>query len=89
MARWNILNSSDDTVDSPATRGEQITPSAGTDLTDFTRAIYVGTGGTLVVRLVDDTDDTTFVNIPDGSLIPLRVRAVRNTSTASNLVGLY
>jgi len=75
----------------PANYAFSITPDSDTDLTNSTRAIYVGTAGNLVVSMVSETSNTfvTFSSVPAGSILPIRVRRVSSTSSASNLVGLY
>jgi hypothetical protein len=73
---------------SPASGGFTITPLADTDLETITRALYVGTGGTLAVVL-QWGQTVTLVNVPDGALLPIRVRRVLPASTATDLVGFY
>lgn len=77
-------------LDSPATKAFAITPDDNTDLAQTTRAIYTGTGGTLVCTLADDSGDATFVSLPAGSILPVRVKRVKATGTTSsmNLIGL-
>lgn len=54
------------------------------------RAIYVGTGGDLVVQLDDDSLPVKFFNVADGSFLPLRVnKFVSAGTTAANLLALY
>ncbi len=75
-------------LESPAANGAAITPSDTTDLTQTTRALYVGGAGNLRVTL-SGGDTVTLMNVPEGALLPLRVRRVLATSTtATNLVGL-
>ena len=54
----------------------------------MTRAIYVGTGGD--IALVDAAGNAvTFKAVPQGSVLPVRARAVRVAgTTAADLVGL-
>lgn len=55
-----------------------------------TRALYIGSGGTLVVTMAEDGNDVTFVNLPEGTVFPIQVSKVLSTgSTASNIVALY
>ena len=61
---------------------------AGADLVHVTRAVYVGGGGDLAVRLQDGTE-LTLANVPAGTLIPIRVTRVLAGSTATQIVGLW
>lgn len=66
-----------------------ITPNDGADLATNTRGIYVGGTGNLAVILEDDTSVVTFMAVPVGSLLPIRVKRVNSTgTTATNLIGL-
>lgn len=72
----------------PAIAAEMITPSDSTDLAFATRALYVGTGGTVRAVLVSGSE-ATFENLPSGSFCPLRiVRVLATGTTATGLVGL-
>ena len=53
-----------------------------------TRALYVGTGGDLVVTMRGG-QEITLTNVADGSLLPIQVTQVKTASTASGLVGLW
>jgi hypothetical protein len=53
-----------------------------------TRALYIGTGGTLAVEM-EWGQTVTFRNVPDGALLPVRVRRVLPETTATSIVGLY
>jgi hypothetical protein len=80
------------TVDSPMTPAGTcfaITPHDTVEFERATKAIYVGTGGDLVLRPVNGTADVTFRNLPAGFILDVRVRAIRVTgTTAADLVGL-
>lgn len=87
MAATDTYPRYDAKVEFPAVDGFAVTPHASNELSFVTRAVYVGTGGSLVVLMSGGTE-LTFANVPDGSLLPLRVKAVRATSTATNIIGL-
>lgn len=53
------------------------------------QALYIGTGGTLVVTTADGTD-ITFTNLPNGSWLPIVAYKVKSTgTTASSILGFY
>lgn len=73
----------------PASGVEAVTPHDTNELTVVSRALWVGSAGDLAVLMVDGTT-ATFVGIPAGTLMPLRVRRVNSTdTTASSIVSLY
>ena len=76
-------------IDSPAAYAVAVTPDDDTDLTTYARSLYVGTGGN--VRVITSGGNTvTFTSVPNGSVLPVRVKRVLSTSTtASNIVALY
>ena len=78
-----------DSVMSSARDAFAITPHDTTELTLTPKAVYVGGAGNLVVRLVDDTVDVTFSNVPAGTLLPIRPKLVKTTSTCTSILGLY
>ena len=66
-----------------------ITPSDSASLATLPKAIYVGTGGTLVLRGVDAGGDVTLRNVGSGQVVDIRASHVRATgTTAADLVGL-
>lgn len=74
--------------DGPASAGFAVVPDDGADLEAVTRALYVGTGGTIAVQLVQ-SGTVSFHNVPDGALLPVRAVRVLESTTASAIVGLY
>lgn len=77
----------------PAAHAVEITP-ANVDLTltegfSFTRAIYVGVTGDLEVKMAGG-EIVTFVAVPAGQILPLRVSQIRTGgTTALSIVALY
>ena len=82
------MSNSKETLSSPKGGAFAITPSDDTDLTIGATAIYVGTGGNLVV-ITSFGQTVTFTNLADGQVLPVRVKRVLEASTATELVGLY
>lgn len=84
------FSNSADQVSAPATRAVAIVPHGANALGDIPKAIYVGTGGTIVMRGVGGTADATWKGVPGGSILPFRAHYVRATgTTAADLLALY
>lgn len=72
----------------PATIAFAIQPDDVAPVPVTPRGIYVGKGGTVIVRPADAQVDVAYRNLPDASYIALRVSHVRATgTTAGDLVG--
>jgi hypothetical protein len=77
-----------DSAIAPARAPFAITPSDTERLPAPTKAIYVGTGGAVVVRGVDAAADVTYRNVPGGSYLIICASHVRASgTTAADLVG--
>lgn len=73
----------------PASRAEQVKTHNSNPLPDVPRALFVGKGGTLKMRGVDDTEDRTW-KVPAGAVIPFRAQFIRTTgTTADDILALY
>lgn len=73
-------------LESPADEHFAITPNDSTDLAITPRVIYIGTGGTLVLR--DKNDIDIEYNPGDNSYIIFRaVRVLSTGTTATGIVG--
>ncbi len=76
-------------LSSPASAGFTVTPSDATPLPSTSRALYVGSGGTLAVRMLSG-DDLSFAGLAAGTFLPIRVNQVLATgTTAGSIVALY
>jgi hypothetical protein len=74
---------------SPPEEAASLVPDDAVPLGHVTRAVYVGTGGDLRVRMLKG-GVVTLAAVPGGALIPLRVAQIYATgTTASDLVGLW
>lgn len=66
-----------------------VTPSDSTNLTSPSRALYVGTGGSMNVLCYESPTNVIFQNLPSGFMLPVSVIRVNSTNTtASNIVSL-
>ena len=76
-------------LSSPASSGTAIQPSDETPLPETSRALYIGAGGSLRVRMLSG-ESLDFEGVPAGALLPVRVTHVFATgTTARNLVALF
>ncbi len=76
----------------PAGAALAVTPSDSTDLAFTANALYVGSTGTVRVRLRDDAAgaSVTFTAVPAGAILPIHAERVFATGTsASNIVALF
>ena len=74
---------------SPASRCFTIAPDDAQELLEAPKAIYIGTGGDIVLRPLDNEQDIVLRNAISGSILDIRVRAIRSTgTTAQDIVGL-
>ena len=80
-------------LDHPFMEGVAITVSDSTVLDQTTRALWVGTTGNVHVKMAGydgSNNEITLVNVPNGTLLNLRVDKVFATDTdAADIVGLY
>ena len=87
-----MLDSFQHSIDSPIAPAQlcfTISPSDIVELPRVTKAIYVGDGGAITLLSVAGDTDVTFHNVVAGSILDVRVRAIRATgTTATNLIGL-
>ena len=75
---------------SPACNSVSVTPNDSTELGFLTRALYVGVGGNVSVKLRDDSSAVVFVGVAEGTILPLQVKQVMATNTtATNIIALW
>lgn len=73
----------------PSGRFRAITPSDTTVYDPEIYAVYVGGAGNVAVVAADTGTSVTFVAVPVGTILPIRVTKVLSTgTTATNLVGM-
>ncbi len=76
-------------LDSPAAGAAAVTPHDANELATISRALYIGGTGDLVVTMQDGVD-ATFIGVPAGFILPVRVSKVKVTGTsATNIVAMY
>ncbi|MGN6277217.1 MAG: spike base protein, RCAP_Rcc01079 family [Sphingomonas sp.] len=79
-----------DAVSAPARRAAAVTPSDNEAIAETPKALYVGTGGAIVMQGVDGGGDQTWSGVPSGAVLPFRARYIRATgTTAADILALY
>lgn len=77
-------------LDSPFTKAVAVTPHDTNELTNVTRAIYIGGAGNVNCQFADDSSTVTLTGLLVGVKYDFRLRLIRSTSTtATNIVALY
>lgn len=85
----DAFSTSSDSLISPARLAFPITPNDSAELPLATKALYIGSGGDVVLRAVGSDQDVTLRNVVAGTIIAIRVKTLRQSgTTAANLVGL-
>jgi hypothetical protein len=72
----------------PLTKGVAVTPS-DTEMTIACRAIFVGGAGNLSLLLMDGTTTLVLTGVVAGTLLPIRARAIKAATTATNICALW
>jgi len=62
--------------------------AAGEACPTYTRALWIGTGGTLVL-VTDGGETLTFQNVSDGVLLPIHASSVDALTTCTDMLALY
>lgn len=79
-----------DSVSAPARDAVAVVPHDADALAEVPKALFVGTGGDIVMRGVSGSGDQLWKNVPDGTVLPFRALYVRATgTTASDILALY
>lgn len=72
----------------PAAHAFAVTPNDSSDLSETTRALYVGNSGSIAAVMASGTT-VTFASVSAGTTLPVRVSRVLATgTTASAILGL-
>ena len=69
----------------PITGAVAVTPADGSDLTNVTRALWVGGAGNLAV-VMQNGDAVTITGVQAGTLLPFRVSRVKSTGTTATSI---
>lgn len=86
----DVFSGHADSVAGPATRAAAVVPDDEAALAQVPKALFVGTGGALVLRGAGGGGDVLFANVADGTVLPFRAQYVRATgTTAADIVALY
>lgn len=89
MSTADRFDTMQDSLSSPSRAPFDVVPSDTVDLQPIPKALYVGTGGTVVIRGVGATADVTFKNVASGQVLDVRARLVKATgTTATDIVAL-
>ena len=78
-----------DSAEAPSGRPFTVIPSNTVPLATIPKALYVGTGGTVILRTPSGMADVTFSNVANGQILPVRAQFIRATgTTAADIVAL-
>lgn len=72
-------------MDEPSSHVVAVTPNDSTNLSQFTRGLYVGGAGDVAV-ITGAGDTVTFSGVLAGAILPVRVYRVLFTGTTASLI---
>ena len=72
-------------LEQPATKAFDVT--VGVALNPTPRALFVGTGGSVTVELMNG-GTVEFKNLPDATILPVRAAKVTAVTDAADIIGL-
>lgn len=77
-------------LDGPASNAAAVTPSDGADLSNTTRALYIGGAGDVSVNMAGTGAAVVFAGVAAGATLPIRVDRVLSTgTTATSIVAIW
>jgi hypothetical protein len=82
-------------IRTPGGRVVNFIPERATALTDATAAsfepgvLYIGVGGDVTATPAGQTGAVVFKNVPDGSFLPMYVKAIAAATTATDVLICY
>lgn len=78
-----------DSPEAPSSHPLAVVPSDSLPLVATPKALFVGTGGTIVLRTASGAADVIFKNLASGQILPVRAQFIRATgTTAADIVAL-
>ncbi|RIV89766.1 hypothetical protein D2V17_05740 [Aurantiacibacter xanthus] len=84
------FKNSSDSVSDPARSLAAISATSPAPLNSAPKAIFIGSGGDVSIRAIDDESAVTLRNVPSGTILPIRAAQLDPAlTTARDIVGLY
>ena len=84
------FKNSSDSVSDPARALVAIDATSSATLNSVPKALFIGTGGNVSIRAIDDDVAVTLRNVPSGTILPIRAAQLDPAlTTARDIVGLY
>lgn len=80
----------ENSTSTPARSAVLISPHDSNELTNVSKAIFIGGAGNLEVILVDTSTAVVFKGLSAGQILPIRAKIVKaSLTTATDIISLY
>ena len=76
-------------LNSPGKNAYAMTKHDTNEVANVTRYVYVGGTGDITCVLAGDTAEVTFKAVPVGAILPIRIKKLLTSTTATLLIGIY